>query len=129
MFGWKNVQPKWWRLKIRSIKVIMIKNRSFQIILDPIENRSAERFVQLEVVQFEALLYNVMTIKNYLCKYPWSRTALIWTEHSRLIWLCLKPWEISKCCSKGFSIPWKIHCFPKLEGCGSKIEPATPIWI
>ena len=43
-------------LKIRSAKVIMTKKRSFQIILDPIENRSAERFVQLEVVQFEALL-------------------------------------------------------------------------
>ena len=43
--------------KIRSVKVIMTKNRSFQIILDPIQNRSAERFVQFEVVQFEALLY------------------------------------------------------------------------
>ena len=35
----------------------MTKKRSFQIILDPIRNRSAERFVQLEVIQFEALLY------------------------------------------------------------------------
>ena len=43
--------------KIRSVEVIMNKFRSLQIFLDPIENRSAERFVQLEVVQFEALLY------------------------------------------------------------------------
>ena len=32
--------------KIRLVKVIMTKNRSFQIILDPIENRLAERPVQ-----------------------------------------------------------------------------------
>ena len=43
--------------KICSAKVIMTKNRSLQINLDPIANPSAERFVQLEVVQFEALLY------------------------------------------------------------------------
>ena len=44
--------------KIRSAQVTMTKIRSFEIFLDPIENRSAERPVQLEVVQFEALLIN-----------------------------------------------------------------------
>ena len=50
-------------LKIHSAKVIMTKYRPFQIILDLIENCSAERFVQLEVVQFEAILYAQMDEK------------------------------------------------------------------
>ena len=37
----------------------MTKILSSEIFLDPIENRSAKRPVQFEVVQFEALLYIV----------------------------------------------------------------------
>ena len=66
----------------------MTKNRSFQIILDPIENCSAESFVQLEVVQFEALLYYKLPTKNqnfskilFACFHLKSEASKRYTEH------------------------------------------------
>ena len=50
--------------KKRSAQVKLAKIRSFGINLYPIQNRSAERPVQLEVVQFEALLYFVTSITS-----------------------------------------------------------------
>ena len=54
--------------KKRSAQVKLAKIRSFQISLYPIQNRSAERPVQLEVVQFEALLYTLLTGRLVLLK-------------------------------------------------------------
>ena len=54
--------------KKRSAQVKLAKIHSFQINLYPIQNRSAERPVQLDVVQFEALLYycKILTIQHVI---------------------------------------------------------------